>query len=286
MQPGFQVVTRSLTSSTSRSTAWTPCLAALAPCCSTVDATRLIRVTGDCFRADRVLFRFVAAGRLDFLAADFEPAPRRALVLAVVLPRELARFVTLVVFRRDFARDDFDRVAMSVPRREGTTRPFARFAHAVVRAIFDGLSHARSRNRRITWSLRFASGRRCLRRRRVHFTSGAKRHIHHPRRTQNHSIVGADAIDCTPSPARRLVVGQPLQARDSNTWRNSTFGAAGTGASTRHFFGRHPVFLTAIQRKDRTDRTRVEFADSVAPGDGGTDRSSTARVEHMDQFGW
>lgn len=108
---GLHVVTRSLTSSTSRSTAWTPCLAALAPCCSTVDATRLIRVTGDCFRADRVLFRFVGAGRLDFFAADFGPALRRALVLAA-LARELARFVTLVDFRRDFAPDDFDRVAM------------------------------------------------------------------------------------------------------------------------------------------------------------------------------
>ena len=105
-------MTRSLTPSTNRSTASTPCLAALAPCCSTVDATRLIRVTGDCFRADRDVFRFVAVERLDFFAADFELPLRRALAFAVVLPREPVRFVTPVVFRRDFAPDDFDRVAI------------------------------------------------------------------------------------------------------------------------------------------------------------------------------
>ena len=129
------MVTRSLTPSTSRSTASTPCLAALAPCCSTVDATRLIRVTGDCFRADREVFRFVAVERLDFFAADFELPLRRALVFAVVLPREPVRFVTLVVFRRDFAPDDFDRVAIvSSLVKEGTPRPFARFARTVERA--------------------------------------------------------------------------------------------------------------------------------------------------------
>jgi hypothetical protein len=29
----------------------------------------------------------------------------------------------------------------------------------------------------------------------------------------------------------------------------------------------------------------VDFRDSVQPGDGGMDRSSTARVEHTDQLG-
>ena len=133
-----QVVTRSFTSSTNRSTACTPCFAALAPCCSTVDATRLIRVTGDCFRAERALFFFAAAGRrVDFFAAALEPPPRRALVFAVLLPFEPDRLLALVVFRRVFAPDDLDRVAMfsSSLKKEGTTRPFARFAHTAERAI-------------------------------------------------------------------------------------------------------------------------------------------------------
>lgn len=75
-------------------------------------------MTGPCFLADRVLFRFDAADpRADFFfAATFGFAatrgPRVRLVfVAAVLPD--ARFVVLD-FRRVFPPDDFDRVAISV----------------------------------------------------------------------------------------------------------------------------------------------------------------------------
>lgn len=52
-----------------------------------------MRVTGDCFRAERVFFRFDAGDpRVDFFfAAAFEPAVRFALVFLAVLLREPAR---------------------------------------------------------------------------------------------------------------------------------------------------------------------------------------------------
>jgi hypothetical protein len=111
-----QVVTRSFTPSTNRSTASTPCFAAVAPCCITVVATRLMRVTGDCFRAERVPLRFaadflVALDRVPALLALFRFAP--AVDFAVVfLAAEDDRFDALVVLRRTPLRDDFDAVAM------------------------------------------------------------------------------------------------------------------------------------------------------------------------------
>ncbi len=83
----------------------------------TVDATRLMRVTGDCFRADRVVFR-LAAGRdpraadFFFVAELFLTAGRLALALVALFPRDAARLVLLDDFRRAFPPDDFDRVAM------------------------------------------------------------------------------------------------------------------------------------------------------------------------------
>jgi hypothetical protein len=113
-----QVVTRSFTPSTNRSTASTPCLAAVAPCCNTVVATRLIRVTGDCFRAARVPVRFA-----DFFALVLRAVPDRPALLALfrlVLPADFAavflpaedRFDALVFLRRTPLPDDFDAVAM------------------------------------------------------------------------------------------------------------------------------------------------------------------------------
>ena len=76
-------------------------------------ATRLIRVTGDCFLAARVPVRLA----LDFRVADravtfvelflFGPVA----VLAALLVRA-ERFDAAVVFRRAFLPDDFDAVAI------------------------------------------------------------------------------------------------------------------------------------------------------------------------------
>lgn len=112
------VATRSFTPSTRRSTACTPCFAAVAPCCKTDVATRLIRVTGDCFRAERVpppRFADVfatdfALGRLLFLLAFFRFVPLADLA-AVFLPPARVRFDALVVLRTPLP-DDFDAVAM------------------------------------------------------------------------------------------------------------------------------------------------------------------------------
>jgi len=79
-----------------------------------VVATRLIRVTGDCFLAARVPVRLA----LDFRVADravtfvelflFGPVA----VLAALLVRGEERFDAAVVFRRAFLPDDFDAVAI------------------------------------------------------------------------------------------------------------------------------------------------------------------------------
>ena len=90
-----------------------------------------MRVTGDCFRAERVPVRF---------ADDFRAGPERAVTfvalflfgpradLAPLLPRVDGRFDAAVVFRRDFLPDDFDAVAIDRFLGEGTPRPCARFA--------------------------------------------------------------------------------------------------------------------------------------------------------------
>jgi hypothetical protein len=82
----------------------------------------LIRVTGDCFLADRVPARFAA----DFRVADravtfvelfrFGPRP----VFAALLARVDGRFDAAVVFRRAFLPDDFDAVAIDRFLGEGT----------------------------------------------------------------------------------------------------------------------------------------------------------------------
>ena len=88
-----------------------------------------MRVTGDCFPAERVRF-----------AEDFRAAPDRAVtffelfrfgprdVLPALLPRVDGRFEAAVVFRRAFLPDDFDAVAIDRFLGEGTKRPCARFA--------------------------------------------------------------------------------------------------------------------------------------------------------------
>ncbi len=90
-----------------------------------------MRVTGDCFRAERVPVRF---------AEDFRAGPDRAVTfvelfrcgprddLAALLPRVDGRFDAAVVFRRAFLPDDFDAVAIDRFLGEGTRRPCARFA--------------------------------------------------------------------------------------------------------------------------------------------------------------
>jgi hypothetical protein len=116
----------------------------------TVEATRLMRVTGDCFFfAERGAERFTAdflrgaafdalrvAGLFD-LALDFD------LVFAFVVPREAARFDAVDDFRA-LPPDDFDAVAMIVFLVEGTGRQCARFAHRMrgeVRRVAESTSH-------------------------------------------------------------------------------------------------------------------------------------------------
>lgn len=95
----------------------------MAPCCSTVDATRLIRVTGDCFRVD---LRFDAARpRADFFAALLDAA-RLDFVFAAALPREPARF--FVADFRAFLPDDFVPVAIVISSEGRYARLCARFA--------------------------------------------------------------------------------------------------------------------------------------------------------------
>src|SRR5687768_18488854 len=103
-----QLVTRSFTPSTSRSTACTPCFAAVAPCWITLVATRLIRVTGDCFFARRLAVDFLRGAA--FFAALLAPAFRRAALvpfdvpfaagLVLLVPREAARFDAVDDLRR------------------------------------------------------------------------------------------------------------------------------------------------------------------------------------------
>ena len=93
-----------------------------------------MRVTGDCFRAARVLRRF---------AAGFRVAPDRAVDFVELLrlgPRDVfaalfaladARFDAVVVFRRALLPDDFDAVAIDRFLGEGTKRLSARFAHSI-----------------------------------------------------------------------------------------------------------------------------------------------------------
>ena len=131
---GDQVVTRSFTFSTNRSTASTPCFAAVAPCCSTVLATRLMRVTGDCLRAVRFAGRFVAALRFaaervaGLAVVDLRFVPRVGFAVALLA---VVRFDALVVLRRAFLRDDFDAVAMINFLEEGTGQYCARFEHSI-----------------------------------------------------------------------------------------------------------------------------------------------------------
>jgi hypothetical protein len=150
-------VTRSFTSSTSRSTACTPCFAAVAPCCSTVVATRLIRVTGDCFRAARVVLRFDAdePRAVFFFAAVFDVAARLVFVFAAALPREPAR--VFVAGFRAFLPDDFFPVAIfssSEGRYAHLCARFARSDEPVDCCDYCGHRYVR---RKITRSLRIAT---------------------------------------------------------------------------------------------------------------------------------
>jgi hypothetical protein len=97
----------------------------------TVVATRLMRVTGDCFLA---LFAFVERFTAGFFrGATALEAPRVLRFAALfdllfALPREAARF-DAVDDLRAFRPDDFDAVAMIIFLVEGTRRQCARFAH-------------------------------------------------------------------------------------------------------------------------------------------------------------
>jgi hypothetical protein len=50
--------------------------------------------------------------------------------------------------------------------------------------------------------------------------------------------------------------------------------------------GRLDLSRTTLRRSERQNAFGVADVDTVTRGDGGTDRSSTARVERTDQFGW
>ena len=77
-------------------------------------ATRLIRVTGDCFLAARVPVRLAVDFRVTDRAVTFVELFRfgRAAVFAALLARVEERFDAAVVFRRAFWPDDFDAVAI------------------------------------------------------------------------------------------------------------------------------------------------------------------------------
>ena len=145
-------------------------------------ATRLMRVTGDCFRAARVLRRFAADFRvaLDRVVGFVELlrfGPRDVFV-ALFAPADVRfDFDAAVVFRRALLPDDFDAVAIGRFLGEGTKRPSARFGHSIER--IDSAVSVRMRDdqasvapkcspirfrptRRITVSLRIATsgGRR------------------------------------------------------------------------------------------------------------------------------
>jgi hypothetical protein len=79
-----------------------------------VVATRLIRVTGDCFLAARVPVRFAADFRVPDRALTFVELFRFGPVdvFAALLARVDERFDAAVVFRRVFLPDDFDAVAI------------------------------------------------------------------------------------------------------------------------------------------------------------------------------
>jgi hypothetical protein len=111
-------------------------------------ATRLIRVTGDCFldflAADRFPADFLAAldrpalfdALLPFVLADVfaagfaPPLVAPLLLVALVLLRGAVRFDAAVDLRRDFPPDDFDAVAIFEFLEEGTGRSCARFARS------------------------------------------------------------------------------------------------------------------------------------------------------------
>jgi hypothetical protein len=77
-------------------------------------ATRLIRVTGDCFRAARVPVRLPADFRVPERATTFGELFRfgPVVVFAALLVLVAERFDAAVVFRRVFLPDDFDAVAI------------------------------------------------------------------------------------------------------------------------------------------------------------------------------
>jgi hypothetical protein len=79
-----------------------------------VVATRLIRVTGDCFLAARVPARLRVDFRVPDRAVTFVELFRcgRAAVFVALLARVDERFDADVVFRRAFLPDDFDAVAI------------------------------------------------------------------------------------------------------------------------------------------------------------------------------
>jgi len=90
-----------------------------------VVATRLIRVTGDCFLAVRVPVRLAVDFRVADRAVTFVELFRfgRVAVFAALLARVDERFDAAVVFRRAFLPDDFDAVAIDGILGEGTRDP-------------------------------------------------------------------------------------------------------------------------------------------------------------------
>jgi len=90
-----------------------------------VVATRLIRVTGDCFLAVRVPVRLAVDFRVADRAVTFVELFRfgRVAVFAALLARVDERFDAAVVFRRAFLPDDFDAVAIDGILGEGTRHP-------------------------------------------------------------------------------------------------------------------------------------------------------------------
>ena len=298
-----QVVTRSFTSSTSRSTACTPCFAAVAPCCSTVVATRLMRVTGDCLRAARVVLRFDADDprAVFFFAAVFDAAARLVFVFAAALPREPARFVADF---RALPPDDFVPVAIFSSSEGRYARLCARFARNDEPVVCRDCCRNTCPPRKITCSLRIATsndGSAAAFRdgspvsRQTPIITVSAHSLRHSRPTSaaswgvlSHLSGMADRAQSRVEPAECRHLDSKTQAHVANeVWRGRRRQSVVSDSSTRAPLeqGSFRPVRTDFAAIERRSVDGVVDIDTVARGDGGTDRSSTARVERTDQFG-
>jgi hypothetical protein len=122
----------------------------------------LIRVTGDCFLADRVLFRFDAVDPrvvvFFFFAATFGFAATRGPPVRLALVAEVLPAARLEVdFLRAFPPDDFDRVAIFVSSEGRYAQSCARFARNAEPVDIGAIGGDAPQRRKITRSLRIAT---------------------------------------------------------------------------------------------------------------------------------